>query len=257
MIAKISTVAFFASLAAAIHDPVGPEPKGNPISAPLTEIVPACKPYTIKWNPTTPNKISIRLLRGPAENVVPLGAPLVEGIDNKGSFVWTPAADLEADTTHYGLQIIDDVNGQYQYSNQFGISKDDCKDVPTSKTTDSLKPTAATSKVSYGEPSSTSKVGYGEPSSTKKGGYGEPSTSAAPSSTKIASTGAPAGNSTTLTGTKSLTVPVSLQTSTTGSPATNPPATSTTGLPVATGAATGIRAGLGLAGAVAGLVFML
>ena len=123
MIAKISTVAFFASLAAAIHEPVGPEPKGNPFSAPLTEvcschgaslsenatcarlwtngaqIVPACKPYTIKWTPTTPNKISIRLLRGPSENVLPLGAPLVEGIDNKGTFVWTPAADLEADTT--------------------------------------------------------------------------------------------------------------------------------------------------------------
>jgi hypothetical protein len=254
MIAKISTVAFFASLAAAIHEPVGPEPKGNPFSAPLTEIVPACKPYTIKWTPTTPNKVSIRLLRGPSENVLPLGAPLVEGIDNKGTFVWTPAADLEADTTHYGLQIIDDVNGQYQYSNQFGISKDDCKDVPTSKPAD--KPTAATSKDGYDEPTST-KGGYSTPSSTKKGGYGEPSSSAAPSSTKIASTGAPAGNSTTLTGTKSLTVPVSLQTSTSGSPATNPPATTTTGLPVATGAAAGVRAGLGLAGAVAGLVFML
>jgi len=241
MIAKISTIAFFASLAAAIHEPVGLEPKGNPISAPLTEIVPACKPYTITWTPTTPNKISIRLLRGPSDNVKPLGAPLVEGIDNKGTFVWTPAADLEADTTHYGLQIIDDVNGQYQYSNQFGISKDDCKNVPTSGT-----PAKTTSSTE--EPSKA-------PSSTKKGGYTEPATTVT-TTTHIASTGAPAGNSTVLSGTKSLTVPSSLKTSTTGSPVTGASST-TSGLPLATGAAAGIQAGLGLAGAVAGLVFML
>lgn len=61
--------------------------------------MPACKAYTIKWTPTTPNTVSILLLRGPSTNVVPLGAPLAEGISNSGRFVWTPASDLEADTT--------------------------------------------------------------------------------------------------------------------------------------------------------------
>lgn len=37
MIAQISTVAFFAGLAAAVHAPVG-DPLGNPITAPLIEV---------------------------------------------------------------------------------------------------------------------------------------------------------------------------------------------------------------------------
>jgi hypothetical protein len=37
MIAQLTTVAFMATLAAAVHAPVG-EPTGNPISAPLVEV---------------------------------------------------------------------------------------------------------------------------------------------------------------------------------------------------------------------------
>lgn len=256
MIATVSTIAFFAGLAAAVHVPVGPEPTGNPISAPLVEIVPACKPYTIKWEPTTPNKISILLLRGPSENVKPLGAPLVEGLDNEGSFIWTPSADLEADTTHYGIQIIDDVNGQYQYSPQFGISKENCEAASTTAEP-TAKPTASDTSKGYDEPKSTKHSGYDKPSSTEHGGYGKPSTTVDMSSTRIASTGSPAFNSTILSGTKSLTVPASLMTTTSGSPVTNLPSSTNSELPESTGAASGIRAGLGLAGAVAGLVFML
>jgi len=255
MISKVAIVALFAGLAAAAVD----APMGNPISAPLTEIVPACKPYTITWTPTSTKKISILLLRGPSENVLPLGAPLAESIDNSGKFVWTPSADLEADTTHYGLKIVEE-NGQYQYSNQFGISKDDCEAAePTVAST--TKSTASATGKGYDEPKSTSAGApssskYEEPSSTHKGGYQEPATTKIPvSSTVILSTGAPILNSTTLVGTKSLTIPASLKT-TASSPA-NVPSSTTSGLPESTGAAAGVRAGLGLAGAVAGLVFML
>jgi hypothetical protein len=228
----VSAIALFAGLAAAIHEPVG-DPKGNAIRKPaLAEIVPACKPYTITWDADTYNKISIRLLRGPSGDIKPLGAPLVEGIDNTGTYTWTPAADLEADTTHYGLQIIDDVNGQYQYSSQFGISKDASCVGGSSSSSMSAYP-SATPNVTSSTPmvSSTPYV--------------------TPSASHTASTGFPHGNTTLVAPTGTLSVPSSLLTMPTGATAT------TTGPVQATGAAGHVQAGLGLAGAIAGLVMMI
>ena len=65
--------------------------------------------------------MSIVLLRGPSTNVVPIGC-LADNLPNSGKFVWTPSSSLEADVSHYGLQIIVTGTGQYQYSTQFGIS---------------------------------------------------------------------------------------------------------------------------------------
>ncbi|CAI7644060.1 unnamed protein product [Penicillium crustosum] len=92
-------------------------PSGNAITSPgLNEIVPEGKTYTIKWTPTTTGPISLVLLRGPSTNVVPLKT-LADG-----EFKWTPGSDLEADVTHYGLLLVVEGTGQYQYSTQFGIS---------------------------------------------------------------------------------------------------------------------------------------
>ncbi|KAJ5694662.1 hypothetical protein N7455_002417 [Penicillium solitum] len=97
-------------------------PSGNAISSPgLNEIVPEGKTYTIKWSPTTTGPISLVLLRGPSNNVVPLKT-LAESIPNSGEFKWTPGSDLEADVTHYGLLLVVEGTGQYQYSTQFGLS---------------------------------------------------------------------------------------------------------------------------------------
>lgn len=97
-------------------------PSGNAISSPgLNEIVPEGKTYTIKWSPTTTGPISLVLLRGPSTNVVPLKT-LAESIPNSGEFKWTPGSDLEADVTHYGLLLVVEGTGQYQYSTQFGLS---------------------------------------------------------------------------------------------------------------------------------------
>lgn len=96
-------------------------PLGNPIHSPLTQIVPAGKPFDITWTPTTPGNISLVLLRGPSTNVQPL-MTLVDNTPNTGSFMWTPSLTLQPDTTHYGLLLVVEGTGQYQYSNQFGIS---------------------------------------------------------------------------------------------------------------------------------------
>ena len=200
--------------------------------------------------------MSLLLLRGPSNNVVPLGAPIVVGIPNSGSFVWTPASSLEADTTHYGIQLIDDITGQYQYSTQFGISKGpECNSYVT--------PSPSSSQYGGGYPVSTpapsSKASASKAASSVKPQSSAVSTIKVNSTTiitkvssmvPILSTGVPAGNSTIVQPTKSLSVPGSLLPSGTGS-------ATTSRLPESTGAASGIKAGLGLVGAAAAFAFML
>ncbi|KAJ4368646.1 hypothetical protein N0V86_009554 [Didymella sp. IMI 355093] len=270
MFTKASVVAFFASIAAAqLHAPVG-EPAGNPITRPLNEtfqVVPACKAFTITWQPTTTNTVSLLLLRGPSTNVIPIQT-LAEGINNSGSFAWTPASSLEADSSRYGLQLIDDVTGQYQYSTQFGISKEDCAVVVSSSAVapSSAAPVASSTPAGYGAASS-SPAGY--PVKSSSAGYPVASSSVvkstpvAPypttvktvgtSSVQAAGTGAPAYNSSIVMPTGSMTVPNSLRPSATG--AAN--GTSSALLPESTGAAGSIKAGLGLVGAAALAALML
>ena len=64
--------------------------------------------------------MTLILLRGPSENVVPIDT-IASGIPNSGKFVWTPSKTLENDKTHYGLKLVDDGSGAFQYSTQFGI----------------------------------------------------------------------------------------------------------------------------------------
>lgn len=118
-----TTFSALVALAAAHTDPdYTQKPTGNAISSPgLNEIVPEGKAYTIKWTPTTTGPISLVLLRGPSENVQPLKT-LAEKIQNTGEFKWTPGSDLTPDTTHYGLLLVVEGTGQYQYSTQFGLS---------------------------------------------------------------------------------------------------------------------------------------
>jgi hypothetical protein len=218
------------------------------------QIVPACKPYTISWTPTTPNSVSLVLLRGPAENIKPL-TTIVTGISNNGAYVWTPSSGLEADVTHYGLQIIDDVTGQYQYSNQFGISKGaECNGVTPSS--------AVSTPYGGGYPVSTPVPSSKASSAASSAGYPVQVSSTKPnvSSTIVTkptpvpsgySTGVPHGNSTVVMPTKSMSVPGSLLPSGSGSP------TKSSSLPESTGAASSLQAAFGLAGAVAAFAFML
>ncbi|KAK4554203.1 hypothetical protein LTR86_008731 [Recurvomyces mirabilis] len=115
-------LACFIPAVAAWTQPVGDSPSGNPISQPgLNSVVPVGQPFTITWQPTTSGTVTIVLLKGPSSNAVPQYA-IVEKIQNSGSYAWTPSTDLAPGDTGYGLQLIDDENGQYQYSTQWGIS---------------------------------------------------------------------------------------------------------------------------------------
>lgn len=112
--------------ATAYTQPVGDSPEGNPIYTPgLHDIIPAGKAYTITWNPTTPGTVTLVLLKGPSNDAKPL-YPIVEGTMNIGTYVWVPKDNLEPSNgdTGYGIQLIVDATGQYQYTTQFGISND-------------------------------------------------------------------------------------------------------------------------------------
>lgn len=239
-----AAIVLFAGLAAAQrHAPVG-EPSGNPITRPLNEIVPKCEPFTITWTPTTANTVSVLLLKGPSTNVVKFGPSLAEGIVNGGSLSWTPAADLPvtADNTGYGLQIIDDVTGQYQYSTQFGISAGKCGDV---KSSSSVVVPASSAPASY--PVASSPAGY--PAASTPPSY--PVASATPPAvTSAYPTQAPYPTTMVSAPAQNATVKPS------GAPMSN---TTRPALPEqTTNAASGLSAGLGLVGAAAAVAaFML
>ncbi|CAI6334879.1 unnamed protein product [Periconia digitata] len=240
MFAKISIAALFAGLAAAYHAPVG-EPNGNPITRPLNEIVPAGKAFEITWTPTTSNTVSLVLLKGPAINVIPQYA-IVEGIPNSGKFSWTPDAALEATAgpNGYGIQIIDDVNGQFQYSTQFGIS--------SSGKVSSSAPVPSKSAAPAPSSSGYAVVPSGVPTTIK--------TSAAPSSTPCTTTTAyvPAGTGSVYPPSNG-TIPAVP----TGAlpPKPSSPVVGGNSTAPFIGAASGLQAGVGLAGAAAALAMFL
>lgn len=151
------------------------------------------------------------------------------------------------------MQLIDDVNGQYQYSTQFGISKENCvasSSVIVPRTSSVVVP-ASSSVVA---PASSSVVA---PSSSAAGGYGYP----------IAVSSAPAYYPTTTMSTKPATPVVPIGTGYPHNNATksysapgsyNATATATrNGTAVFTGAADAKQAGLTFVGAFAALAYFL
>ncbi|KAF2261393.1 hypothetical protein CC78DRAFT_570550 [Lojkania enalia] len=230
MFGKFSAIAVLAGLAAAFHEPVEP-PSGNPITAPMNEVIEAGTTYTIEWDPTTPNTVSLLLYSGPATNLQ-LDQVLVEGIENSGSFVWDVPSDLgvpDSDATGYGIRLIDDVNGQYQWSTPFGIEGEGI---------------VVSSSVSSGYSASTP-VPTSE--STTSMVY---NTTSIVTSHYTASTGYPVSNSSILYPTKSMSVPSTLKPTASSTTGTAPPQ-------VSDNAASSLNAGLGLTGALVAAIFML
>ncbi|KAF2497242.1 hypothetical protein BU16DRAFT_560552 [Lophium mytilinum] len=261
-----SVLAAFAGLAAMASAYTTPvfQSTGYAVRTPgLAEIVPVGTPYKITWDVTKPEQktVTLILLRGPSTNIKYLST-IVEDTPNTGSFEWTPAATLEPDTTHYGIQLIVDADGEYQYTSQFGISNPSYSKSSSSSSAVAPK-TSSESKSAYPSSSSAIVSAASTPCSTSKAVvtpiYSANSTSAyitgtgTAYSTFVASTGAPHHNSSIIYPSKSMTVPSSLLTYTTGSA----PSGTSASVPVGTGAAGHVKASLGLAGAIAGLVMVL
>lgn len=100
-------------------------PLGNAINKPsLNEQVPGGKPFAIIWEPTTQGPITLVLLHGPSTDARPLEI-IAQNVSNSGKYEWTPASSLTPDATHYGILLVVEGTGQYQYSTQFGIAMGD------------------------------------------------------------------------------------------------------------------------------------
>jgi hypothetical protein len=144
-------LACLAPLASAYTTPTGTGPVGNPISQPgLNTIVPVDQSFTITWDPTTEGTVSLVLLKGPAENLIPVWT-IAEGIQNSGSYTWEPKSDLAPSegAKGYGIQLIDDKTGQYQYTTQFGVSNPDYNKVASSSSAVAPSSYAAAAPSSY------------------------------------------------------------------------------------------------------------
>jgi hypothetical protein len=132
-------------------------------------VVPVSQEYGITWQPTTEGTVTLVLLKGPATNLQVL-YPIVEKIPNSGNYFWVPSDHLEPGETGYGIQLIVDSTGQYQYTTQFGISNPDYSGPASSAAPSSYAPSASSAAPSgYAAPTGAwSHSGYAHPT----GGYG-------------------------------------------------------------------------------------
>jgi len=182
--------ATFAGLTSAYTQPVGAQPVGNPTSHPaLGELVPTGQPYEVTWDPTTTGTVTILLLNGPSTNIQVL-YPIVEKIANTGKYTWTPKTDLKPDVTHYGLEIIADSTGQYQYTPQFGIKNDAYS--ASSSAPASAPASAASSSGSASAPPTYTSSGTPASSTSCSTSTAPATTTPCTTSTAVVTTGAPA-----------------------------------------------------------------
>lgn len=239
MFSKTFVAALFAAVAVAQNN------AENPTSAPATgEKVPGCKPYTLKWNPTTKGTVSIEIISGASQGtLVPVGK-VATGIANSGSFVWTPEAAL-GNNAVTGYKIYDDTTGLFQYSVPFSVDGATCKDATTPSASKDTYPTK-TPIVSSSYPTSTPVVPTSSCTTTSTvyvppHGTGYP----APPPAHNGTTTYPPANP-----------PTTLYPTGTGAPVP-PKGTPTPPVQQFPGAGSAVRAGLGLAGAAVAAVLFL
>lgn len=215
-------------------------------------MVPAGKTFTIKWTADSPNPVSLLLLKGPSNNVV-FDRVIVEAIPNSGSFTWEVPADLATEGPGgYGIQLIDDVDGHFQYSTQFGFTKSEKPIVVSSSSVEApVLPTSTAEASSKGYEAApvSSKPYEPVPSAPVPSAPVEESSSCITTTTVYVNP--PVGTGVTSGVAKPTGYPSSFLSTGTGYPV------KPTSPPEFTGSASGLKAGLGLAGAVAALCFML
>jgi len=190
---------------AAYTKPTGSSPSGNDLYTPgMNSIVPVGQPYEITWKPTTQGTVTLVLLKGPSSNAVPQYA-IVENIANTGSYSWTPKTDLAPAQTGYGIELIDDTTGAYQYTTQFGISNDHQSASSNTTTTTSVPSGGVETTTTLSSPTETGETG----AVSTAGPYGnETSTSTTTSAPVTVITSKPSGNSTSPAGLKTTTIAI-------------------------------------------------
>ncbi|EME41469.1 hypothetical protein DOTSEDRAFT_135662 [Dothistroma septosporum NZE10] len=124
-----TTATLFLGLTSAYHQPVQPPSWGALTRPDTAHPVTKGQPYRITWDYKAPTKtVSLVLCRGPSNNCVSDPEPIECGksVDAKQGYLdWTPACFLppgQANTNSgYGMLVIDDETGEFQYSMQFTL----------------------------------------------------------------------------------------------------------------------------------------
>lgn len=78
------------------------------VSPGFGQVVNVGETVTFTWNPTTGGKVNLILRSGGANDLTVLG-PIASGVDNTGSFVWSPDSNLKTNTD-YSVEIQDAAN---------------------------------------------------------------------------------------------------------------------------------------------------
>ncbi|KIW11804.1 hypothetical protein PV08_09076 [Exophiala spinifera] len=122
-------VAGFASLAQAFTKPT--ESTWGPLLEPdLTHPVTQGETFDVTWDPenhpTDNVTVSLVLCHGPSSNCVPSDSAIASGLPaSSKSFSWDVPCDLapgtQSTSTGYGMLIIVDGTGEFQYSTQFSV----------------------------------------------------------------------------------------------------------------------------------------
>ncbi|KAI5838392.1 Ser-Thr-rich glycosyl-phosphatidyl-inositol-anchored membrane family-domain-containing protein [Morchella snyderi] len=98
----------------------------NAFTHPLGGTIDGSEPLILKWTPTTTGTITIKLLKGPTTNILDIDI-IATYIENSGSYTWNIPQSLQdsgsmPEGDKYGLKILDDATGTYEYSPPFDIS---------------------------------------------------------------------------------------------------------------------------------------
>ncbi|KAJ8098719.1 Ser-Thr-rich glycosyl-phosphatidyl-inositol-anchored membrane family-domain-containing protein [Lipomyces tetrasporus] len=150
----------------------------NPISSPTTgDTLTTGQPFLVEWKPSNNHTISLFLKKGPPSNLQSV-LTIITNLPNTGIVRWTPPPRIYTGKD-YTITIQDDITGDTNYSNQFGIKGRD----PVSSTSSSAAPTR-TSKTSTS--SSTSSTSSSTPSRTTASSRASSTTSSSSRSTATA-----------------------------------------------------------------------
>jgi len=94
----------------------------NPITAPLgSAVLTAGQAYTITWNPTDGNIVTLLLREGTDENNLDTVEIIADNLPNNGAFIWVPSPDLKG-STDYAVQIISANPETNNFSPRFKIN---------------------------------------------------------------------------------------------------------------------------------------
>lgn len=98
----------------------------NPFREPLGGKVDTKWPVVMRWDPDTKGTVSLKLLKGKAPEGMQDYETIADHIKNTGIYIWLTGDWLEDSSTmkegyKYGIKIIDDDTGNYNYSPDFDL----------------------------------------------------------------------------------------------------------------------------------------